>query len=101
MPNFAVQRLEFLPSNIRRIASISQEGMREVERINKQQIDRMIEKARRALWVIGGKPIGVLGLAFKPNTDDVCFSSADWERVHAVMARPLVLDGRNLLKGRC
>ncbi len=50
MPNFAVQRLEFLPSNIRRIASISQDGMREVERINKQQIDRMIEKARRASW---------------------------------------------------
>ena len=32
--------------------------------------------------------------------DDVCFSLADWERVHAVMAWPLVLDRRNLLKGQ-
>jgi UDPglucose 6-dehydrogenase len=133
--------------------------LREVERINKQQIDRMLEKVRQALWVIRGKRIGVLGLAFKPNTDDVRFSPAieligrllvegarvraydpeamgkartalphvefcenayqvangadaliiatewadfrvlDWEKVHATMARPLVLDGRNLLDG--
>ena len=133
--------------------------LREVERINKQQINRMIEKIRHALWVIRGKRIGVLGLAFKPNTDDVRFSPAvelirrlllegasvraydpaamekaravlpnvelcenayqaangadalviatewadfrdlDWEKVHATMARQLVLDGRNLLQG--
>jgi UDPglucose 6-dehydrogenase len=133
--------------------------LREVERINKQQINRMIEKVRHALWVIRGKRIGVLGLAFKPNTDDVRFSPAvelirrlllegasvraydpaamekaravlpnvelcenayqaangadalviatewadfrdlDWEKVHATMARQLVLDGRNLLQG--
>ena len=50
--------------------------LREVEFINKQQIDRMIEKVRQSLWVIRGKRLGVLGLAFKPNTDDVRFSPA-------------------------
>ena len=35
--------------------------LREVERVNKRQIDRMIAKIRQALWVIRGKEIGVLG----------------------------------------
>jgi len=134
--------------------------LKEVERINKQRIDRFVEKIRRALWVIKGKRIGVLGLAFKPNTDDVRFAPAidliarllgeeaqiqaydpeamerarailpqikyaksayeaakdaealllatewdefrklDWDRVHKEMARPLILDGRNLLSPR-
>ncbi len=131
--------------------------LKEAERINRQRIDRFLEKARRALWVIGGKQIGILGLAFKANTDDIRFAPAielirkllaegahlrasdpeamektralfpqvefhrdplqvakdadalfiateweefrrlDWKRVRQVMARPLVLDGRNLL----
>jgi hypothetical protein len=32
--------------------------LREVERINKQQIDRMIEKTRQALWVIRANESG-------------------------------------------
>jgi len=134
--------------------------LREVEKINKQRIDRCIEKLRSALWVVRGKQVGVLGLAFKPNTDDIRFAPAidlvnqllfegaqvraydpqamekaratlpqieyakspydaatdaealliatewdefrklDWPRVRDVMARPLIIDGRNLLSPR-
>jgi UDPglucose 6-dehydrogenase len=131
--------------------------LREAEKINKKRIDHFFEKMRGALWVVRGKQIGVLGLAFKPNTDDIRFSPAielvnrlisegarvcafdpeamdrarailpeiqyaktayeaaqdaealliatewpefgklDWERIRNAMARPLILDGRNLL----
>jgi UDPglucose 6-dehydrogenase len=134
--------------------------LREVERINKRRIDRCIEKLRSALWVVRGKQVAVLGLAFKPNTDDIRFAPAidlvnqllsegalvraydpqamdrsratlpqieyaksaydaatdaealliatewdefrklDWPRIRDVMARPLVIDGRNLLSPR-
>jgi len=131
--------------------------LKEAERINKDRIDHFLEKARRALWVLKGKQVGVLGLTFKAHTDDIRFAPAleilrrllaegasvraydpqamkktqalfhtvkycedayeavsgadavllltewpefrelDWPRVHGLMARPLVLDGRNLL----
>ena len=131
--------------------------LREVEKINKHRIDHFFEKVRSALWVVRGKRLGVLGLAFKPNTDDIRFAPAidlinrllnegakvcaydpeamersrevlpdieyakspeevakdseavlittewpqfkklDWAKIRDTMARPLILDGRNLL----
>lgn len=131
--------------------------LREAERINHQRIEKFVEKLRHSLWVLKGKRIALLGLAFKANTDDIRFAPSielikrlqqegvqvsaydpqamgkiaehfpdlncaadgyeaargadallivtewpefrglDWKRIHQSMARPLVLDGRNLL----
>src|SRR5271169_3548517 len=45
--------------------------LKEVQRINAEQMNRFIKKITDTLWVIKGKTLGVLGLAFKQNTDDV------------------------------
>ena len=50
--------------------------LEEVEQINWNQKDRFLKKIREALWVLRQKKIGVLGLAFKGNTDDVRSSVA-------------------------
>jgi UDPglucose 6-dehydrogenase len=48
--------------------------LREVERINEEAKTRFIRKIRNALWNIRDKTIGILGLSFKPNTDDMRFA---------------------------
>ncbi len=45
--------------------------LREAERINQRRGEMVLEKLKRALWILRGKRIGLLGLAFKPDTDDV------------------------------
>jgi len=50
--------------------------LKEVQRINAAQMDRFVKKIADTLWVIRGKRIGVLGLAFKQNTDDIRMSPA-------------------------
>jgi UDPglucose 6-dehydrogenase len=50
--------------------------LKATERVNKQRIDRFLEKVHKALWVVKGKHVAVLGLAFKANTDDIRFAPA-------------------------
>ncbi len=50
--------------------------LKEVQQINAEQMNRFVKKISDTLWVIKGKTLGVLGLAFKQNTDDVRMSPA-------------------------
>jgi UDPglucose 6-dehydrogenase len=50
--------------------------LKEVQQINHQQMNRFLKKIMDTLWVLKDKKIGVLGLAFKQNTDDVRMSPA-------------------------
>jgi UDPglucose 6-dehydrogenase len=45
--------------------------LRHVDRINEARVDRLLAKLDRALWVVRDKRVAVLGLAFKPDTDDI------------------------------
>lgn len=45
--------------------------LKEVESINENQRKMFVEKIRNTLWNLKEKEIGVLGLSFKPNTDDI------------------------------
>jgi UDPglucose 6-dehydrogenase len=45
--------------------------LREVQKINAEQIERFLKKMHDTLWIVKDKTIAVLGLAFKPNTDDM------------------------------
>ncbi len=50
--------------------------LKEVQKINASQMERFIKKITDTIWVLKDKKIGVLGLAFKQNTDDVRSSPA-------------------------
>ena len=50
--------------------------LKEVQNINAEQMERFVKKITETLWVLKDKAIGVLGLAFKQNTDDVRSSPA-------------------------
>ncbi|MCI0745925.1 MAG: UDP-glucose/GDP-mannose dehydrogenase family protein [Verrucomicrobia subdivision 3 bacterium] len=76
--------------------------LKEVQRINAEQMDRFIKKIEETLWVLKDKNIGVLGLAFKQNTDDVRLSPAIelCERLQREGAQLRVHDPRAMSKAK-
>lgn len=48
--------------------------LKEVERINDEQKMGIVKKVKENLWNLRGKTIGILGLSFKPNTDDMRYA---------------------------
>jgi len=48
--------------------------LKAVKEINEEQKELTVKKIENALWNIKGKTIGILGLSFKPGTDDLRFA---------------------------
>jgi UDPglucose 6-dehydrogenase len=63
----------------------------EVERVNDEAVEAVATKVEEALWNLEGKRIALLGLAFKPGTDDVRFSPA------LALARRLLAAGADVV----
>jgi UDPglucose 6-dehydrogenase len=65
------------PKDLRAFIHVAEEHgvnfslLQEVERINQRRVDVFIKKVHKALWTLRGKTLGILGLAFKPGTDDI------------------------------
>jgi UDPglucose 6-dehydrogenase len=76
--------------------------LKEVQNINTFQMSRFIKKITDTLWVLKDKTIGVLGLAFKQNTDDVRMSPAIdlCQRLEKEGARLRVFDPKAMDKAR-
>ncbi len=48
--------------------------LRAVKRVNEQQKMLFVKKIEEALWILSGKTVSVLGLSFKPGTDDIRYA---------------------------
>ena len=65
--------------------------LREVERLNEEAVSAALDKVREAVWNLEDKRIALLGLSFKPETDDVRFSPA------LALARRLLDEGATVV----
>jgi len=65
--------------------------LKEVEELNQEAVEAAAKKVEEALWNLEGKRIALLGLSFKPNTDDVRFSPA------LALARRLIASGASVV----
>lgn len=63
----------------------------EIGRINQEAVEAVADKVRDALWNLEDKKVVLLGLAFKPQTDDVRFSPS------LSLARLLLRDGARVV----
>lgn len=68
------------PKDVKALISIAKDHgydftlLKEVEHVNKQAKQNIVKKAEKILGAVEGKNIGILGLSFKPNTDDMRFA---------------------------
>jgi len=65
------------PKDIRALSKIGEDLgvnmnlLKEADKINLERIENFVEKVKKALWILKDKKIAVLGLSFKPETDDI------------------------------
>jgi UDPglucose 6-dehydrogenase len=65
------------PKDIKALVKIGEELgvdmslLKEADRVNTDRIRVFVDKIKRALWILKDKRVAVLGLAFKPETDDI------------------------------
>lgn len=45
--------------------------LKEIQKINQNQKDKFLQKLQEELWIFKDKTIGILGISFKPDTDDI------------------------------
>jgi UDPglucose 6-dehydrogenase len=70
------------PKDLKALRAVAHESgydfrlLDEVMHINEEQRNNFVRKVRQALWMLKGKHLGVLGMAFKGGTDDVRESPA-------------------------
>ncbi len=76
--------------------------LKEVQRINNAQKERFLKTIRETLWVLREKRIGVWGLTFKPDTDDVRSSVAIELVTHLLRegAHVIAYDPKGMQKAR-
>jgi len=66
-----------LPKDLRAFIRLAEDNnvdaslLWDVERVNQNRVERFVKKLRQAIWMLDHKVIAVLGLAFKPKTDDI------------------------------
>ena len=48
--------------------------LKEIKNINEQQGQYFVDKIKEHLWILKAKKIAILGLSFKPDTDDLRFA---------------------------
>lgn len=65
------------PKDVKALIAIADENqydfklLKDVEHINKEAMESVVHKAKDLLGEVDGKTVGLLGLAFKPDTDDM------------------------------
>lgn len=97
-----------LPKDLRALIRMGEERgldvalLRAVEEINRRRVDRLVAKVEQAVWVLRGKTVGILGVAFKPGTDDIREAPAlkVMERLLAAGARVQAYDPQALSNAR-